>query len=78
MNGRDTMLPAFQASYAPPDEELAAGLLAGAARDRAAEGRIDARARRLVEAIRRKAGGLDAWWKRSERKRPDWAASTIF
>ena len=58
MNGRDTILPTFQACFAPPDEDLAASLLAGAARDRAAEGRIDARARRLVEAIRRKAGGF--------------------
>ena len=51
-------LPAFQASYAPPDEELAASLLAGTARESAAEGRIDARARRLVEAIREKKTGL--------------------
>ncbi|MFZ0778255.1 MAG: proline dehydrogenase family protein, partial [Xanthobacteraceae bacterium] len=50
-------LPAFQASYAPPDEELAARLLA-AARESAAEGRIDSRARRLVEAIREKKTGL--------------------
>ena len=48
----------FQAPYAPPDEELAASLLADAARDRAAESRIDARARRLVEAIRARASGL--------------------
>ncbi|MGC2593141.1 MAG: proline dehydrogenase family protein, partial [Xanthobacteraceae bacterium] len=51
-------LPAFQASYAPPDEELAARLLAGTARESAAEGRIDSRARRLVEAIREKKTGL--------------------
>ena len=51
-------LPAFQAPYAPPDEELAASLLAGTARESAAEGRIDARARRLVEAIREKKTGL--------------------
>ena len=51
-------LPAFQAFYAPPDEELAARLLAGAARESAAEGRIDSRARRLVEAIREKKTGL--------------------
>ena len=51
-------LPTFQASYAPPDEELAADLLADAVRGRAAESRIDARARRLVEAIRAKATGL--------------------
>ena len=51
-------LPPFQAPYAPPDEELATGFLAQAARDDAAERRIDARARRLVEAIRAKATGL--------------------
>jgi RHH-type proline utilization regulon transcriptional repressor/proline dehydrogenase/delta 1-pyrroline-5-carboxylate dehydrogenase len=51
-------LPPFQAPYAPPDEELAASLLAGTPRESAAEGRIDARARRLVEAIREKKIGL--------------------
>jgi RHH-type transcriptional regulator, proline utilization regulon repressor / proline dehydrogenase / delta 1-pyrroline-5-carboxylate dehydrogenase len=51
-------LPTFQAPYAPPDEELAAGFLAGATREDAVERRIDARARGLVEAIRAKAGGL--------------------
>jgi RHH-type transcriptional regulator, proline utilization regulon repressor / proline dehydrogenase / delta 1-pyrroline-5-carboxylate dehydrogenase len=51
-------LPTFQASYAPPDEELAASFLAGAVRESAAETRIDARARRLVEAIREKKTGL--------------------
>jgi RHH-type transcriptional regulator, proline utilization regulon repressor / proline dehydrogenase / delta 1-pyrroline-5-carboxylate dehydrogenase len=50
--------PPFRAPFAPPDEELAAGLLADAARDSAAETRIDARATRLVQAIRAKAGGL--------------------
>jgi RHH-type transcriptional regulator, proline utilization regulon repressor / proline dehydrogenase / delta 1-pyrroline-5-carboxylate dehydrogenase len=58
MNGPDTALPQFSAPFAPPDEELAAMFLAGAARDRAAESRIDARARRLIEAIRAKAAGL--------------------
>jgi RHH-type proline utilization regulon transcriptional repressor/proline dehydrogenase/delta 1-pyrroline-5-carboxylate dehydrogenase len=58
MNGPDTALPLFSAPFAPPDEELAALFLAGATRDRAAEGRIDARARRLIEAIRAKAAGL--------------------
>jgi RHH-type proline utilization regulon transcriptional repressor/proline dehydrogenase/delta 1-pyrroline-5-carboxylate dehydrogenase len=53
-----TVLPQFQAPYAPADEELAARLLAAAPRDGAAEARIDARARRLVAAIRAKAGGL--------------------
>jgi len=51
-------LPPFQAPYAPPDEDLAKSFLAQAARDGAAEARIDARARRLVEAIRAKATGL--------------------
>src|ERR1700722_11634763 len=58
MNAPGVRLPAFQASYAPPDEELAAVFLAQAGRDSAAESRIDARARRLVEAIRAKAHGL--------------------
>src|SRR5580658_7852966 len=51
-------LPAFVAPFAPPDEALATGLLSDAARDAAAEARIDARAQKLVEAIRAKAGGL--------------------
>jgi RHH-type transcriptional regulator, proline utilization regulon repressor / proline dehydrogenase / delta 1-pyrroline-5-carboxylate dehydrogenase len=50
--------PPFRVPFAPPDEELAAGFLTGAAREPAAERRIDARARALVEAIRAKAGGL--------------------
>jgi RHH-type proline utilization regulon transcriptional repressor/proline dehydrogenase/delta 1-pyrroline-5-carboxylate dehydrogenase len=50
--------PPFAAPYAPPDEDLAAAFLTGTARDPAAERRIDARARALVEAIRAKAGGL--------------------
>jgi RHH-type transcriptional regulator, proline utilization regulon repressor / proline dehydrogenase / delta 1-pyrroline-5-carboxylate dehydrogenase len=54
----DSGLPTFQASFAPPDEELAAALLADAVRDGSAESRIDARTKRLVEAIRAKAGGL--------------------
>src|SRR5579863_10093065 len=58
MNAPDSGLPTFHAPYAAPDEELATALLADAARERAADGRIDARARRLVEAIRTKAGGL--------------------
>src|SRR5215469_10059149 len=48
----------FQAAYAPADEELAAKLLADVPRYGAAERRIDARARRLIEAIRAKIGGL--------------------
>src|SRR4051812_12498791 len=51
-------MPPFAASYAPPDEEIAARLLAQAGRGAAAEGRIDARATRLVEAIRAESGGL--------------------
>jgi RHH-type transcriptional regulator, proline utilization regulon repressor / proline dehydrogenase / delta 1-pyrroline-5-carboxylate dehydrogenase len=58
MNAPAATLPPFQASFAPPDEALATVLLADAVRDRAAESRIDARAQRLVEAIRAKAGGL--------------------
>ena len=37
---------------------MAPGLLAAAVRDPGAEGRIDTRARRLVEAIRSRSGGL--------------------
>jgi RHH-type proline utilization regulon transcriptional repressor/proline dehydrogenase/delta 1-pyrroline-5-carboxylate dehydrogenase len=58
MNAPGLRLPAFAAPYAPPDEELAAAFLAQAARDSAAESRIDARARKLVEAIRAKTHGL--------------------
>jgi RHH-type proline utilization regulon transcriptional repressor/proline dehydrogenase/delta 1-pyrroline-5-carboxylate dehydrogenase len=58
MNGVTVALPPFQAPYAPADEDLAARFLADAPRDGAAERRIDARARRLVEAIRGKIGGL--------------------
>src|SRR6202044_2055687 len=46
------------APFAPPDEDLAADFFADTARDAAAERRIDARARSLVEAIRAKAGGV--------------------
>ena len=58
MTGVNAALPPFRAPLAPPDEELAAGLLADAAHDDATERRIDARARTLVEAIRAKTGGL--------------------
>jgi len=44
--------------YAPADEALAETLLADADRQADAEARIDARARRLVEAIRARIGGL--------------------
>jgi RHH-type proline utilization regulon transcriptional repressor/proline dehydrogenase/delta 1-pyrroline-5-carboxylate dehydrogenase len=58
MNAPDAGLPIFQAPFAQPDEELATAFLADAGRDRAAESRIDARARKLIEAIRAKATGL--------------------
>jgi RHH-type transcriptional regulator, proline utilization regulon repressor / proline dehydrogenase / delta 1-pyrroline-5-carboxylate dehydrogenase len=58
VTGTEPALPPFRAPFAPPDEEIAAGLLAATIRDGAAERRIDARARALVEAIRAKAGGL--------------------
>ena len=51
-------LPPFHAPYTAADEELAGTFFAQATRDGAAEQRIDARARRLVEAIRAKATGL--------------------
>jgi RHH-type transcriptional regulator, proline utilization regulon repressor / proline dehydrogenase / delta 1-pyrroline-5-carboxylate dehydrogenase len=50
--------PLFSAAYAPPDEAIAAALLDEAARASDAERRIDAYARRLVEGIRARAGGL--------------------
>jgi RHH-type proline utilization regulon transcriptional repressor/proline dehydrogenase/delta 1-pyrroline-5-carboxylate dehydrogenase len=48
----------FAAPYAPLDEEIAVRLLGRTARGAAAESRIDARATRLVEAIRAESGGL--------------------
>jgi RHH-type proline utilization regulon transcriptional repressor/proline dehydrogenase/delta 1-pyrroline-5-carboxylate dehydrogenase len=51
-------IPEFHAPYAGADEEFAARFLPAARRDLAAEGRIDARAARLVEAIRARIGGL--------------------
>ena len=51
-------VPPFVASYAPADESIAASLLAAAARPAEAEARIDARATRLIEAIRVRTGGL--------------------
>ena len=53
-------IPPLRAPYAPPDEAIAAELLASAARPADAEARIDARARRLVEAIRARTGGFGA------------------
>jgi RHH-type proline utilization regulon transcriptional repressor/proline dehydrogenase/delta 1-pyrroline-5-carboxylate dehydrogenase len=58
MNAPDAGLPNFQAPFAQPDEELAAGFFGDAARDRAAEIRIDERATRLIEAIRARSSGL--------------------
>jgi RHH-type transcriptional regulator, proline utilization regulon repressor / proline dehydrogenase / delta 1-pyrroline-5-carboxylate dehydrogenase len=51
-------LPPFHATYAPADATLAAELLSKATRPAAAEARINARARRYVEAIRARTGGL--------------------
>lgn len=48
----------FRADFAPPDQAIAARLLAAAPRERAAEARIDAQATRLIEAIRSRVGGL--------------------
>ncbi len=50
--------PVFNAPYAPPDEQVAASLLARASRPAEAERRIDADATRLIEGIRARAGGL--------------------
>ncbi|MGE3158454.1 MAG: proline dehydrogenase family protein, partial [Xanthobacteraceae bacterium] len=50
--------PAFRAPYAPPDEEIAAALLAGADRSAAAEARVDRAATRLIDGIRARTGGL--------------------
>src|SRR5689334_10606725 len=58
MDAMPVPLPPFQAPYAPADEGLAPSFIADAPRDAAAERRIDARARRLIEAIRAKIGGL--------------------
>ena len=51
-------IPPLRAPYAPPDEAIAAELLASASRRSDAEARIDARATRLVKAIRARTGGL--------------------
>ncbi|MEJ2623190.1 MAG: bifunctional proline dehydrogenase/L-glutamate gamma-semialdehyde dehydrogenase PutA [Pseudolabrys sp.] len=48
----------FHSPYAPTDESVAARLLPGAVRPAEAEARIDARATRLVEAIRARSGGF--------------------
>src|SRR4029079_12826836 len=54
----DPEVAPFRAPFAPPDEPIAEAFLADAERDAAAGRRIDACARRLVQAIRAKAGGL--------------------
>src|SRR5499427_3684777 len=51
-------IPPLRAPYAPADEGIARALLTAAARSPEAEARTDARARRLVEAIRARIGGL--------------------
>jgi RHH-type proline utilization regulon transcriptional repressor/proline dehydrogenase/delta 1-pyrroline-5-carboxylate dehydrogenase len=56
--GRVAAMPGFAAPYAASDEQLAPALLAAASRGEGAEARIDARARRLVETIRSRTGGL--------------------
>jgi RHH-type proline utilization regulon transcriptional repressor/proline dehydrogenase/delta 1-pyrroline-5-carboxylate dehydrogenase len=55
---RQLSVPRFRTAYAPPDEEIAARWLAVANRDSTGEARIDARAGRLVAAIRAESGGL--------------------
>src|ERR1700736_2988837 len=51
-------VPAFAAPSGPGDEESAAELLPQASLGPAVEARIDARAAKLVEAVRARAGGL--------------------
>jgi RHH-type proline utilization regulon transcriptional repressor/proline dehydrogenase/delta 1-pyrroline-5-carboxylate dehydrogenase len=51
-------VPPFDAPYAPPDEGIAAAWLAEPSRPPAAEARIDQLATHLIEAIRRRTGGL--------------------
>src|SRR5262245_34805857 len=48
----------FKVPYAPPDEAIAASLMAQTNRGAEAERRIDAYARRLIEGIRANTGGL--------------------
>src|SRR3954451_359309 len=56
--GAHLRLPAFTAGYAPPDEPMAREFLIAARLSDAAKARIDARATRLIEAIRARVGGL--------------------
>jgi len=58
MSAAERAPPPFRAPYAPADEDLASAFLADAAREAAAERRIDALARALVAAIRARTGGL--------------------
>ncbi|HLA19852.1 MAG TPA: bifunctional proline dehydrogenase/L-glutamate gamma-semialdehyde dehydrogenase PutA, partial [Pseudolabrys sp.] len=51
-------LSSFRSPYAPADEGIAAALLASAGRSGETETRIDARATRLVQAIRARVGGV--------------------
>src|ERR1700678_1388947 len=51
-------IPPFRAAYAPADEELAAEFLKAAPFAADAAARIDARASRLVAAIRGRTGGV--------------------
>jgi RHH-type proline utilization regulon transcriptional repressor/proline dehydrogenase/delta 1-pyrroline-5-carboxylate dehydrogenase len=57
-NGNKRGVSSFRAPYAPPDETIAAALLAAAARSDAADARIEAPATQLVQAIRAGLGGL--------------------
>lgn len=51
-------VPGFRAPYAPPDEQIAAELLAKEPRDAASDRRINALATQLIEAIRTRSNGL--------------------
>jgi RHH-type proline utilization regulon transcriptional repressor/proline dehydrogenase/delta 1-pyrroline-5-carboxylate dehydrogenase len=53
-----TAIAPFRAAYAPADEDMAAAFLKAAPGPPEAEARIDARARRLVEAIRARHSGV--------------------
>ena len=58
----DLALPAFSAPYAEEDETLAAALLADADLGAEAEARIDQRALRLIDAVRKQSiriGGIE-------------------
>src|SRR4051812_1204430 len=52
------LIPQFHAPYAGADEDFAAHLVTQAERGGEAQARIDARATTLVEAIRKRSGGL--------------------